>query len=165
MKSSLIRAAIVAAALSSPVAAIASPVKPYVEIMGPSYHTIRTTSTGFTYNNANPGIGLGVDLDNNVSVGVGVYRNSFYKTTAYVEAEWVPLHLGRFGLGAGAGLATGYEGYVPLGRYLTPVAGLIMTADINQSARLKMRVLPMSGMVTGKGGVGAVFNLSLDIFI
>lgn len=164
MKTNLIRAAL-AAALLSPVAAIASPMQPYVEIMGPSYHTVRTTSSGFTYNNATPGIGLGMDLDNHVSIAAGVYRNSFYKVGTYVEADWLPLRLGRFGLGAGAGLATGYEGCVPLGRYFTPIAGLIMTADINRVVRAKVRVLPMSGMVTGKSGFGAVFNLSLDISI
>jgi len=108
--------------------------------------------TGYKYNQFNPdegkyvsNPGLGVNFKTGVDIAgsplraeVGAYYNSFYKSTSYAALEWKPweanLPLGLKGsFGGVAGLATGYEKYVPkefvIGKDIVPVVAARMSIE------------------------------------
>lgn len=60
------------------------------------------------FNSVNYGLGLEYQFSTVASVTIGTYRNSYYQTSNYVGAYWMPLALGSFRLGAVAG---GFNGY------------------------------------------------------
>lgn len=64
-------------------------------------------------NQINPGVGLEFDASRTWAFALGEYRNSYRRTSAYVLAEWTPLHVGqadRWHVDAGlvGGVLTGY---------------------------------------------------------
>jgi hypothetical protein len=100
------------------------------------------THDGYKFNQANPGVALKLQLADDWSVQAGVYKNSYYKTTAYVVGQYTPLHMGRVSVGAFAGLATGYShvSTANLGR-ASVVAGLYATVDLDQ-VTVGLRAVP-----------------------
>lgn len=60
------------------------------------------------FNSVNYGIGLEYQFSSVASLTVGTYRNSYYRTSNYVGAYWMPLAVGPFHLGVVAG---GFNGY------------------------------------------------------
>lgn len=134
---------------------------PYVELMGPSFHTVKASITGQVYNNATYGAGAGFDLGPQTSIEAGVYRNSFYKASAYVEFDYLPLSVGRVRIGAGGGVVSGYQRFSG-GGYLTPMAGMVVRYDLNNGDSLKMRVIPLCNGPSFKESTkfGGLFNIA-----
>jgi len=61
------------------------------------------------FNAVNYGVGVEYQFSTVASVTIGTYRNSYYQTSNYVGAYWMPLALGPFNLGVVAG---GFNGYL-----------------------------------------------------
>lgn len=89
------------------------------------------TSENYKFNEINPGAALRLDITDTHGVQVGVYRNSYFKTTAYAVYQYTPLAIGPVRLGGFAGLATGYREHstVNVGA-LSVVGGAYAVADI-----------------------------------
>ncbi|OFW87996.1 MAG: hypothetical protein A3J37_05720 [Alphaproteobacteria bacterium RIFCSPHIGHO2_12_FULL_45_9] len=123
--------------------------------------------TGYNYNQfnpsegkyiSNPGVGFnfktGVDMAGSpLRTEVGAYNNSFYKSTSYAALEWKPLEanlpLGLKGsFGGVAGLATGYEEYVPkefvIGKGIVPVVAARMSIE-GERMGVDATVIPPAG--------------------
>ena len=94
---------LIAAALMLP--AIAYPADYGVELHGHAWHR----DVG-PFNERNPGLGLFARQDT-LYLHAGGYKNSFYKPSFYVAAEWLPLQSRWIDAGIGGGVATGYQGY------------------------------------------------------
>ena len=60
------------------------------------------------FNSVNYGLGLEYQFSTVASITVGTYRNSYYQTSNYVGAYWMPLAVDPFHLGVVAG---GFNGY------------------------------------------------------
>jgi len=94
---------LIAAALMLP--AIANAYDFGVELHGHAWHR----DVG-PFNERNPGLGLFARQDT-LYLHAGGYKNSFYKPSFYVAAEWLPLQSRWIDAGIGGGVATGYQGY------------------------------------------------------
>jgi len=107
------------AALCAATAAQAEPGDYHLIIHGASYHTVQRPKEPF-WNQDNPGLGVRYDKSEATSFQAGVYKNSFYRKSFYIGADWAPLDLkipnigdmpmGRAQLGLFAGVASGYVG-------------------------------------------------------
>lgn len=64
------------------------------------------------YNERNAGVGLRIDQGTLAGWHIGSYRNSHGRTSVYVAREWLWQVAGPLRLGAVAGVATGYNGFV-----------------------------------------------------
>lgn len=75
------------------------------------------TAGGFSYHFANrdqlnqthPGIGVEYHWLHDIAFVAGTYKNSNYNWSQYLGANWMPLQLGRFKLGATAQVANKYN--------------------------------------------------------
>lgn len=134
---------------------------PYVELMGPSFHTVKADIDGREYNNATYGVAAGLDLGQKASIEAGVYRNSFYRASVYVEFDYMPLSVGRVRIGAGAGVVSGYQRFSG-GGYLTPMCGAVISYDLTNGDRLKLRVIPLFNGPSFKESTkfGGLFNIA-----
>jgi hypothetical protein len=61
------------------------------------------------YNERNWGVGLEYGVGEDTRLVTGVYRNSYFRDTAYVGAAYTPFGAGPVRLGAVVGVVTGYE--------------------------------------------------------
>lgn len=123
--------------------------------------------TGYKYNQfepdegkyiSNPGVGInfktGINIaESPVRLEAGAYKNSFYKNTSYMALEWKPLDvslpLGLKGsFGGVAGLATGYEKYVPkelvIGKDIVPVLSARMSIEGDRMG-VDATIIPSAG--------------------
>lgn len=138
----------------------------FLGVQGPSYHTVTEYADHKRFNNDTPGVFVGYRFDHEVNVRVGGYKNSFYKPSFYVEADYLPIGYNRFRFGAGFGLVTGYRGemYDFAHSGITPGFGLLATYRIEKKTHLELRVLPLYANVTGQPTkYGAVFNMSISM--
>jgi hypothetical protein len=110
---------------------------------------------GFNENNA--GAGIEYRINNDVSVMAGSYNNSIRRTSNYALANWQPLSMGNWKLGAAIGLIDGYPRLNQGGAFPTAVPmltyegsrfginiGVIPTVDSIEGAatfQLKFRIL------------------------
>ena len=60
------------------------------------------------FNSVNYGLGLEYQFSSVASLTVGTYRNSYYQTSNYIGAYWLPLAVGPLHIGVVAG---GFNGY------------------------------------------------------
>lgn len=152
-------AAILASLFTATTAHAAPP--PYVELMGPSFHTVKGDIGGRIYNNATYGVGAGFELGQMASIEAGVYRNSFCKASVYIEFDYIPLSVGRVHIGAGAGVVSGYQRFSG-GGYLTPMCGAVISYDLKNGDRLKLRVIPLFNGPSFKESTkfGGLFNIA-----
>jgi hypothetical protein len=77
----------------------------YVQINGASVH-IRPGFNEFNY-----GAGIEQTVTDRWTVAGGWYRNSDYRGSVYAYARYAVYKEGKWDIGVGAGLATGYEPY------------------------------------------------------
>lgn len=72
---------------------------------------ISVTSVHFPdrgFNQRNPGVGVECDAPD-WAVAAGTYKNSYFRTTNYAVAAWLPVHAGSWSFGPVLGPATGYD--------------------------------------------------------
>lgn len=77
----------------------------YIQLNGASVHD-RPGFNGFNY-----GAGIEQTVADRWTVAGGWYRNSDYRGSAYAYARYAVYKEGKWDIGVGAGLATGYEPY------------------------------------------------------
>jgi hypothetical protein len=63
------------------------------------------------YNEQNYGLGIEYHHDPVWRFSMGFYENSYYRTTAYAMAMWMPAESGSFRFGVATGIVTGYRHY------------------------------------------------------
>lgn len=100
-----------AAALAAPAIASAAPTYT-LDVNLASYHTERWAR--HSLNQRNLGLGVTARFNRNWSVSGGWYRNSFRRGSAYLLANWTPLHWSlpagwSIAAGGTAGLDSGYR--------------------------------------------------------
>lgn len=101
--------------------------------------TLRSNHVGSVgvYNENNPGIGYTWKTDvavlGDVNAHVGVYRNSEYRTSAYISAVKYLWTSGGFGAGYTVGLATGYES-TPI----MPILGAVVSYTVNDTVGINV---------------------------
>jgi hypothetical protein len=115
------------------------------------------TSDNYKFNEVNPGAALRVDLTDTQGVQAGVYRNSYYKTTAYAVYQYTPLAIGPVRVGGFAGLASGYKAQSTLNvGALSVVGGAYAVADVGGytvAVRAVPRISPKTvGVITVEVG-------------
>jgi len=136
---------------------------PRLELALTSYHIKHNANDKTDFNQfdaskhrflSNPGVGLSVDtgtqfMGSPVRLEAVVYKNSYYKTTAAVAAEWKPIEVDLPGglkgsFGGVAGVATGYTGHVPKNLEMGPFVPVVaMRASIeNKDMAINMTVIP-----------------------
>ncbi len=136
---------------------------PKMEFALTSYHIKHNANDKTNFNQfdsknrdylSNPGFGISVDsgfkaLDTSIRFEAGVYKNSYFKTTAYAAAVWQPLQMDLPGglkasFGGVAGLATGYTGHVhkslEMGPFVPVVAARLTIGDEDKA--LNVSVIP-----------------------
>lgn len=163
MQKNTIAALVALAAAFAAAPSHAAPVS--VEIIGPSYHSVKKDTTGYTYNNFTPGLGIGYTMTDNLTASAGVYRNSFKHPTWFAELDYTPFHYGRFDFGAGAGLVTGYKAFNG-GHRVQPMAGFVARYHIQPTAAVELRVVPFCNGVDPKHSTafGALFNIAARFY-
>lgn len=88
----------------------------WVSVTVRSYHYERKKD----YNETWHGIGIERDWFKDTRWVAGVYENSYYETSHYLGASWMPVHLtSRWHLGLTAGIVNGYD-KDPFGGFLIP---------------------------------------------
>ena len=113
MHKTLIAAAIAAAIIATPaIASAAQATRWSLDLNLASIHT--EAWARHDLNQRNEGLGATANFNLDWSLSAGWYRNSYRRTSAYLLANWTPLHLplrGGWSLGAGAtaGLDSGYR--------------------------------------------------------
>lgn len=140
---------------------IAKASTPYIDLIGPSFHTVKADIDGRVYNNATYGVGLGVTMGQYSSIEIGIYRNSFYKASIYTEFDYTPIRFGRLNFGGGVGLVSGYQKFSG-GGYLIPMGGAVVDYDIKAGDKVRLRIIPLWNAPSLKQatGFGALFNIS-----
>jgi hypothetical protein len=101
-----------------------------IQIHGKSWHDAPRSeydNTGKQWNERNFGAALRYAFDRNTAVQAGIYRNSEGKTSAYMGADWTPLHIGSFSAGLFGGAVTGYTAYA-----VAPIAGLVARQQLGR---------------------------------
>lgn len=135
-----------------------------LEIIGPSYHTIKAPNVGKDFNNATYGIALRVPVQGDFSITGGVYKNSYWKNSVFLEGDYLPLRLGTLSLGVGAGLVTGYQQYDG-GGVLKPMAGIVADWQVTPAVGVVVRVMPLDVVAWGgkPARLGAVANMAFMV--
>lgn len=137
-----------------------------IEVIGPSWHSVRALNSGVVFNNATYGLAYRHTISRDWSFTAGAYKNSYRKASVFTEFDFLPLHLGKASLGIGAGLVTGYQTYDGGGQLKT-MAGLVGEYQFTQRVGMVMRVMPLDVVAYGNKPerFGAVFNLALTVRI
>jgi|GEM_PF-5871516 len=153
---------------------------PKLEIPLTSYHI--TSSSNAKFNQFDPkndkylsNLGIGISVDSGVSLmgssvrlEAATYKNSFYKQTTYVAAEWKPLNLDLPGglkasFGVIAGVATGYKGHVDprleMGAFVPIIAPRISVG--NETVSLNASFIP--GATSSNGSGASAFAISASL--
>lgn len=112
----------------------------YVIAHGASKHG--STADSYKFNEVNLGAALRLDLTDTHGLQAGVYRNSYYKLTAYAGYQYTPVRIGAVRLGGFVGLASGYKAQSALNvGALSVVGGAYAVADFD-SYTVAVRAAP-----------------------
>lgn len=114
----------------------------WVNLGGFSSHVNRNKD----YNEDNVGMGLEYQLQPDVALMAGAFNNSIRHTTSYVAANWLPLSLGGWKLGAVAGVMNGYPGIAGGGAF---VAALPMASYEGTHVGVNLGLIPTTDKVEG----------------
>ncbi len=98
------------------------------------------------YNENNVGMGVEYQLRPRVALMAGAFNNSLSRTTAYAAANWLPLSLGGWKLGAALGVMNGYPGIARGGPFL---AALPMATYEGTRFGVNLGVIPTLNKVDG----------------
>lgn len=110
-------------------------------VHGLSVHFNPYRSDSQNWNGRNPGFGIRIPLDkkNSFALQEGTYNNSFARTSHYLGVDWLPIHRGFIGIGAGLGAATGYTVFngEPI-----PIGGPVVQLKTSDRLSMRFRVFP-----------------------
>lgn len=107
----------------------------HLQIHGVSKHQ-QENPYGQAWNENNQGFGLRYQHSQDVGGQVGFFKNSYYKTTTYLLAQYTPLHIKNTSTGVFFGYASGYNLTLPL------AAGFLTTVQLTPTVSLTVRHTP-----------------------
>lgn len=120
----------------------AEPLQVHIIAHGLSKHVRNTSSSGYAYNERNPGAGLRLDgewMPKSTALQIGHYYNSYRRHTTYAALDWLPLTKAAGPVQVSAGAFIGaVNGYPQADGGWSPAAGVVARMQLSRfSAALR----------------------------